>query len=99
MSNGAKSVSPLVRNRGFDVRSGAAAQYVPLIAYLLKPAAAAGYAMAAWRLAADLSWLDDFFISSGLLSRWQVWLAIAIAAQAGAHRMNRSIHPGDSVSS
>lgn len=57
-----------------------------------------GYAFALWRLGADLKWTGDFFIPDGMFSRWQVWLALAVATQAAAHRLNsRSGRPGDTV--
>jgi hypothetical protein len=59
--------------------------------------ALAGYVMAFWRLGADLNWLSEFFISNGLLSRWQVWLALAMATHAGAHYLNRLSPPDDTV--
>ena len=42
-----------------------------------------------WRLGADLNWLDEFFIHQGIFSRWQVWLAIAIATHLIANQLNR----------
>lgn len=79
-------IAPHLRRAG----SSAVKQYVPLMGWLLAPAAATGYAMAFWRFAADMKWVDQFFISEGLLSRWQVWLALSAALQAGAHYLNRN---------
>lgn len=62
-----------------------------LLRYLINPIAVAGYTLAAWRLGSDLSWTGEFFISSGLLSHWQVWLALAIGAQIGGAYLNRSM--------
>jgi hypothetical protein len=42
-----------------------------------------------WRLGADPGWTSRFFIAEGLLSRYQLWFAIAIAAQASALMLNR----------
>jgi hypothetical protein len=64
-------------------------QYAPVFRYLLTPVALTGYVLAFWRLAADLGWTSDFFISRGPLSRWQVWLALAVATQFGARELQR----------
>ncbi len=61
-----------------------------LLRYLINPMAVAGYALAAWRIGADLQWTDEFFISSGLLSHWQVWLALALGAQFGGAYLGRA---------
>jgi hypothetical protein len=58
-------------------------------AALLLPASAGLYALAAWRLAADLGWAGDFFVSSGAFSRWQIWLLSAVAVQFAARSLNR----------
>lgn len=63
-------------------------KYVPALLYLLTPVSVAGYALALWRLGADLDWTSEFFISDGVLSKWQVWLALAVATQAAAHHLN-----------
>ena len=59
----------------------------PLFHYLLTPVALVAYVLAGWRLGADLNWTGAFFISKGLFSHWQVWLAIAIATQLTASRV------------
>jgi len=66
-----------------------APQIAPLLQYLLTPIASVGYVLAGWRLGADLNWTGEFFISSGLLSHWQVWLALAIATQVAAAHFAR----------
>jgi hypothetical protein len=60
-----------------------------LLRYLANPMSVAGYALAAWRVGADLNWTGEFFIEAGLLSHWQVWLAIAIAIQFGGAYLAR----------
>ena len=35
--------------------------------------------LALWRLTSDLGWTGEFVISEGLLSHWQVWMALTIA--------------------
>jgi hypothetical protein len=69
---------------------GDAKQFGPIVGQLMTPVALTGYLLAAWRLGADMNWLGDFFISKGLLSRWQVWLALAAATQVAANQMKRS---------
>jgi hypothetical protein len=68
-------------------------QLIPLAGQLMTPVAAAGYLLAAWRLGADMNWLGDFFISKGLLSRWQVWLALGAVTQVAANQIKRSAAP------
>ncbi len=63
--------------------------YRRLAAFLLGPVAAVVYAIAAWRFAADMNWFGEFFIADGLFSRWQVWLALAVAIQVSAQQLNR----------
>jgi hypothetical protein len=42
-----------------------------------------------WRLGADLSWTGAFPIANGILSRYQVWFAIAIALHRSALILDR----------
>ena len=51
------------------------------LAALLSPAALISLALGIWRLGADLGWTDEFVISNGLFSHWQVWIVLAIALQ------------------
>ena len=74
-------------------------RYAPLVGYFLNPMALVSYVLALWRLGADLNWLDEFFIHQGIFSRWQVWLAIAIATHLVANHLNRIDNPDDSVAS
>ena len=64
-------------------------RYAPVLGFLMTPFALTGYVLAFWRLGADMNWLGEFFITKGLLSRWQVWLALAIATQLLANQLNR----------
>ena len=72
-------------------------RYAPVVSYLLTPVALVAYMLAAWRLGADLKWMGEFFISNGLLSRWQVWLALAIATQLAAKELNRLARRQDAL--
>jgi len=74
-------------------------RYAAVVGFLLTPIALVGYVLAVWRLGADLNWLDAFFIHQGLFSRWQVWLAIAIATHLLANQLNRFGSPDDQVMS
>jgi hypothetical protein len=56
---------------------------------LLTPAALLAGLLGAWRLGADLGWTSDFFIADGVLSRYQLWFALAIGAQTSAIILNR----------
>ena len=71
--------------------------YAPMLSSLLNPVALVGYMLACWRLGADLNVTGEFFISQGLFSRWQVWLALAIITQFGAKELNRRVRSNDSA--
>jgi hypothetical protein len=59
------------------------------VAAFLTPAAVMSCLLAIWRIAADLGTTGEFAIAHGLFSRWQVWVAIAIALQGLAWKLNR----------
>jgi hypothetical protein len=46
-------------------------------------------ALGAWRLGVDPGWTSPFFVAGGLFSRYQLWFAFAIGAQASAFILNR----------
>ena len=56
---------------------------------LLTPAAVLGFAIALWRLLADVNVTEEFAIRKGLLSHWQVWLALGIALQSLSITLDR----------
>ena len=70
-------------------------QYAPVLGLVMAPVALTAYVLAAWRLGADMNWFSEFFIERGLLSRWQVWLALAAATQITAQRLNRRVTNDD----
>jgi hypothetical protein len=72
-------------------------RFAPVMSYLMTPVALVAYMLAFWRLGADLNWVGEFFISQGLLSRWQVWLALAILTQLAAKELNRLGQHDDTV--
>jgi hypothetical protein len=73
--------------------------FAPVVSSLLTPVALVGYMLACWRLGADLNVTGEFFISQGLFSRWQVWLALAFVTQLGAKELNRRARPNSTVTS
>lgn len=60
-----------------------------LIAFALRPAALIALVCGIWRLGIDLGWTQDFFVSAGLFSHWQVWLALALAMITAASMLAR----------
>lgn len=56
---------------------------------LLTPGAVLSFAVALWRLLADLNVTEEFAIRKGLLSHWQVWLALGIAIQSLSITLDR----------
>lgn len=70
-----------------------------VLSALLTPAAAGAFALACWRIAADLNWTSSFAISSGLFSHWQAWLAAAALLQAASRILSRYARNGDQAAS
>jgi len=58
-------------------------------AALLTPSAVTAFVLSMWRLGNDLGITRSFAIRTGLLSHWQVWLAISVAIQFLAVLLNR----------
>ena len=56
---------------------------------LLSPLAAISIVMAVWRFGSDIGWTDTFVVSDGLLSHWQVWLALGIGILWTGNRLDR----------
>ena len=56
---------------------------------LMTPVALMAWALAGWRIAADMNWTGEFAIASGWLSHWQVWVAVGIAVQFCAFLLHR----------
>lgn len=48
-------------------------------------------ALGVWRVCADLGWAGTFFVNTGLLSHWQVWLALAAFTEASALYVDRLV--------
>jgi hypothetical protein len=58
-------------------------------ASLMTPGAVMAGALGVWRLGADLRWMGEFAIPSGLFSHWQVWIALGALLEAGALALQR----------
>ena len=69
------------------------------VAALLTPASVMALALGMWRIAADLNWTSSFYIESGPLSHWQVWLGAAALLQLCSHYLNRYGKTNDAPSS
>ena len=59
------------------------------VASLLAPSALMAFTIAVWKLAANLHWTGDFFVSSGLFSHWESWLFVAALMVLLAWLLNR----------
>ena len=59
------------------------------VAALLTPAAVMACVLSCWRLAADFQVTNEFPISSGLFSHWQIWFACAAVLQLSSFALNR----------
>jgi len=66
-----------------------AQEFGALVAALMGPAVFSGYALAVWSLAGNMGWTDSFLFSSGPLSNWIVWLAIAMLMNLAAGILRR----------
>jgi hypothetical protein len=47
------------------------------VSSLLTPCALVAFTLTFWSIAADMRWSTTFFVSTGLFSHWEVWLASA----------------------
>jgi hypothetical protein len=73
----------LAANRNLDSKLAYA------LASLLTPAAVLCIVVGLWRLLADLNITEEFAIQGGLLSHWQVWLALGVAVQLASVYLDR----------
>jgi len=60
------------------------ARAAALIVALMTPAAVIALALGLWRLTADLGWTEEFLVSGGFFSHWQVWIVLAIVMKRAA---------------
>jgi hypothetical protein len=70
-------------NRNMDVKVALA------VASLLTPGAMLCFVLALWRLLADLNVTTTFIFEGGLLSHWQVWMAMGGAVQMASVYLDR----------
>jgi hypothetical protein len=71
-----------------DSKSGKNRHMALTFASLLVPGAMMASLLALWRLAADLSYANEFAISEGVFSHWAPWAVIAIVLALLAQRLN-----------
>jgi hypothetical protein len=64
-----------------------------LAAALLTPSALIAFTLAFWIIAAQMRWTGDFFLPSGLLSHWQVWLCAAAVLLALSRLLDHYARP------
>jgi hypothetical protein len=57
-------------------------------AALVMPLSLMAYVLGFWRLASDMG-MAGAFVFSGLLSHWQIWVALALSLHASAFLLNR----------
>jgi hypothetical protein len=57
-------------------------------AALVTPLSLMAYVLGFWRLASDMG-MAGAFVFSGLLSHWQIWLALALTLHGSAFLLNR----------
>src|ERR1700682_5563681 len=60
------------------------------VSALLTPLAVIALVFGMWRFGTDIGWTEDFVISNGLFSHWQIWIALSIALQALASVLYRT---------
>jgi hypothetical protein len=72
-----------------DWTSNISFEVLQLGGVFLKPLALTQAVLGVWRLGADLGWAGDFFISAGIFSHWQVWIALAAMTQTLAVYLDR----------
>jgi hypothetical protein len=58
-----------------------AVEILSFTAEFLGPFAVMEFALGMWRLGADMGWTGAFFVDQGILSHWQVWLAMSAFTQ------------------
>ncbi len=66
-----------------------AQQFGVLVAVLMAPAVFSVYAFAVWALASNLGFTDTFIFTSGALSNWLIWLALAVMVHMAATVLKR----------
>jgi len=77
------------RGRVVTRRKGKNGQAARLAASLLNLVSISFGIFGFWRLGQDLGFAGDFVFSAGLLSHWQVWMALGAGTQYGCWRLTR----------
>jgi hypothetical protein len=72
-------------------RSGRVAALKPAISSFLTMIAVVCFIVGTWILCAGLGWAGEFILRQGMLSHWQVWMAMGVAAQLGSFRLSRPL--------
>jgi hypothetical protein len=86
---GALQTSSNVLGRAGAWAGETAQEFGALLSALMGPAVFSAYAFAAWSLASNLGWTDTFVFSTGPLSNWLIWLAIAILVNLASSILKR----------
>ncbi|MGH9693027.1 MAG: hypothetical protein ACRD5Z_02710, partial [Bryobacteraceae bacterium] len=81
----------VVTARGAEWAGETAQQFGAVVSALMAPAVLCADAIAVWSLTADLGWTDNFLFTSGALSNWLIWLALAILVHLAASILRRRI--------
>lgn len=63
------------------------------VAALLTPCALLAFTMAFWIFASEMRWTGSFFIRTGLLSRWEIWVATAAVLLLLARLLDKISEP------
>jgi hypothetical protein len=77
------------RGRRVQKSSGKKQRVALAAAALLVPVCVVTWVLSAWRIGSDLGLTGGFAVSSGLLSHWQVLVALALVCQIAVVSLNR----------
>lgn len=70
-------------------RTAGVSRVRPAISGFLTLVAVACFILGTWILCAGLGWAGAFVVQTGLLSHWQIWMALGIASQLCSFRLGR----------
>ena len=76
-------------SHGLEWAGDTAQKFGALVSALMGRAVVSVYVLALWSLASYLGWTDTFVFSTGPLSNWLVWLAIAVLVHVAAGILRR----------
>jgi hypothetical protein len=68
---------------------GAPGELASGLAGILTLVSVACFTMSVWKLLSEMGGVGKFFISDGVFSHWQVWIAGSVAAQLLSFRLAR----------